>query len=93
MFTVQAQDYGRPALSSTVTVYFNVVDLNDNQPVFQSTSYSTEILENVTIGTSVLSVFAQDLDSGKFAQLSFLYFVSLNPCLNFVNRNNQIRHL
>lgn len=65
MFTVQAQDYGRPALSSTVTVYLNVIDLNDNQPTFESSSYSAELLENVTIGSSVLTVSAQDLDSGK----------------------------
>lgn len=71
MFTVQAQDYGRPALSSTVTVYLNVVDLNDNQPTFESSSYSAELLENVTIGTSVLSVFAQDLDSGKSLHYSY----------------------
>lgn len=72
VFTVQAQDYGRPAMSSTVTVYFNVIDLNDNQPIFDSSSYSAELIENVTIGTSVLTVFAQDLDSGTYTSFSVM---------------------
>lgn len=63
---VQAQDAGQPVLSSTLTVYCNVLDLNDNAPVFDPMSYSNEIFENVSIATSVLSVSATDFDSGKF---------------------------
>ena len=55
-------------------MYFNVIDLNDNQPVFDSSSYSTELLENVTIGTSVLTVSAQDLDSGTYTGVNFSIF-------------------
>jgi protocadherin Fat 4 len=65
IFVVQAQDIGKPSLSSTVTVYFNVVDLNDNSPLFDPLSYTTEVFENVTIGTPVVTVSATDLDSGK----------------------------
>jgi protocadherin Fat 4 len=65
IFVVQAQDTGRPSLSSTVTVYFNIVDLNDNAPLFDPMSYSNEIFENVTIGSRVVKVSATDLDSGK----------------------------
>lgn len=64
IFVVQAQDSGRPSLSSTLTVYFNVVDLNDNAPLFDPMSYSNEVFENVTVGTSVVTVSATDLDSG-----------------------------
>lgn len=62
---IQAQDSGHPSLSSTITVYCNVVDLNDNAPVFDPMSYSSEILENVAIGTEVMTVTATDIDSGK----------------------------
>nr|CAG4640600.1 EOG090X0007 [Eulimnadia texana] len=65
IFVVQAQDTGRPSLSSTVTVYFNVLDLNDNAPLFDPMSYSDELYENITIGSSVITVSATDQDSGE----------------------------
>jgi len=68
---VQAHDLGKPSLSSTVTVYFNVVDLNDNAPLFDPMSYSDEVFENVAVGTNVLTVSATDIDSGKFFSLSY----------------------
>lgn len=68
IFVVQAQDMGKPSLSSTLTVYFNVVDLNDNAPLFDPMSYSNEVFENVTIGTNVVTVSATDMDSGNFLQ-------------------------
>lgn len=40
-----------------------MVDLNDNAPIFEPGPYATEVLENTTIGTAVLSATAQDLDS------------------------------
>ena len=61
---VQATDGGVPALSTTVTVYCNVVDLNDNAPIFEPGPHGAEVLENSTVGTPVLAVTAQDLDSG-----------------------------
>ncbi|XP_076279539.1 cadherin-related tumor suppressor fat [Lasioglossum baleicum] len=64
ILVVQATDAGIPALSSTVTVYCNVVDLNDNAPIFEAGPNAADIVENATIGTAVLSVAAQDLDSG-----------------------------
>ena len=64
ILVVQAQDTGEPSLSSTVTVYFNVKDLNDNAPLFDPMSYSEEVFENITVGTPVLVVSAADQDSG-----------------------------
>lgn len=69
---VQAQDNGQPSLSTTLTVYCNVLDLNDNAPVFDPLSYSQEVYENVTVGTPVLTVMATDRDSGKSEPLTVL---------------------
>ncbi|CAB0008571.1 unnamed protein product [Nesidiocoris tenuis] len=63
IFVVEAEDGGKPALSSTVSVYINVLDINDNSPLFDPMSYSNELFENATIGTSVVTVSATDLDS------------------------------
>lgn len=66
IFVVQAQDNGHPSLSATATVYCNVLDLNDNAPIFDPMSYSNEIFENIAIGKEVVSISATDIDSGKF---------------------------
>ncbi|CAL4097747.1 unnamed protein product, partial [Meganyctiphanes norvegica] len=71
ILVVAAQDTGHPALSSTVTVYFNVLDLNDNAPIFDPMSYSDEVFENITVGSSVLSVSATDQDSGVNGQVIY----------------------
>ena len=62
---MKAQDSGATPLSSTVSVYVNVLDENDNAPIFDPGTYSDEVLENATIGTSILVVTATDIDSGK----------------------------
>ncbi|XP_017783736.1 PREDICTED: cadherin-related tumor suppressor [Nicrophorus vespilloides] len=71
ILVVQAQDAGHPALSSTLTVYCNVLDLNDNAPVFDPMSYSNEIFENVSISTPVITVSATDLDSGNNGRVEY----------------------
>ena len=64
ILTVRAQDSGVDSKSSTVFVYVNVLDINDNAPVFDPSSYSNEVWENATIGTSILMVSATDIDDG-----------------------------
>lgn len=66
IMTVQAQDAGKPMLSSTVTVYINVIDENDNAPVFETNSYNVDVYENATVNTVVATVTATDRDSGKY---------------------------
>lgn len=72
--TVEAQDRGKPSLTSTVTLDINVLDLNDNSPVFPSNSYSVEISEDAPEGSLVLKVSASDSDEGSNSQL--VYFLS-----------------
>lgn len=72
ILVVQAQDSGHPSLSSTITCFVNVLDKNDNAPAFDPMSYSNEILENVTVGTDVMTVSATDIDSGKNIYSSLL---------------------
>ncbi|KYB27849.1 cadherin-related tumor suppressor [Tribolium castaneum] len=71
ILVVQAQDAGHPALSSTLTVYCNVLDLNDNTPLFDPMSYTNEIFENVSIATPIVTVSATDLDSGDNGKIVF----------------------
>lgn len=69
---ILAQELG-PAtnLSATanVTVYLN--DVNDNPPIFLAQSYDVELAENVTAGTRVVQVAADDVDTGAFGKIQF----------------------
>ena len=47
----------------------NVEDINDNAPVFDPSSYSNEVWENATRGTSILMVSATDIDDGSYQAL------------------------
>ena len=61
--TVVASDGGNPARSSTAIVQVDVLDLNDNSPVWDQELYSVSLLESTEVGTSVIQVRATDRDS------------------------------
>lgn len=60
---VTASDLGKPPLSSWSTVVINVLDVNDNSPVFERTSYSFTVMENSPVGTILGETVAKDRDS------------------------------
>lgn len=43
--------------TGTATVYVEVLDVNDNRPIFLQNSYETSVLENIPRGTSILQVY------------------------------------
>uniref|UniRef100_UPI003AAA5CF7 protocadherin alpha-3-like n=1 Tax=Centroberyx gerrardi TaxID=166262 RepID=UPI003AAA5CF7 len=66
-----ALDGGAPPKSSTSEIIINVLDINDNIPVFTKTLYKTSITENVPLGTTVLTVTATDADEGPNREISY----------------------
>ncbi|XP_029111354.1 protocadherin Fat 4-like [Scleropages formosus] len=58
-------------LPSRVRVYFNIVDVNDNPPVFDPDMYYTSVLENTPVGACILILNVSDEDSGVNAELSW----------------------
>lgn len=50
---------------SSVRVYVNVLDVNDNPPVFRQKTYSVSLLEDTPTGTCFLSLDVSDKDDGK----------------------------
>lgn len=69
---IKAQDGGRPPLiNSTGLVIVQVIDINDNAPMFVSTPFQATILESVPIGYSVIHIQAIDSDSGENARLDY----------------------
>ena len=55
---------GSPPLSGTGTVTVLVDDINDNVPVFTSSSFHTTVPEDAPTGTDVLLVGSADADVG-----------------------------
>ncbi|KAJ7997632.1 hypothetical protein DPEC_G00214140 [Dallia pectoralis] len=69
---VKAQDGGRPPLiNGTGMVVVQVVDVNDNAPMFVSTPFQATVLENVAVGFSVIHIQAVDADSGDNSHLEY----------------------
>ncbi|XP_055461115.1 protocadherin gamma-A4, partial [Psammomys obesus] len=69
--TVTATDQGTPPLSTETYISLQVVDINDNPPTFSHASYSAYLPENNPRGASILSITAQDPDSGENAQITY----------------------
>ncbi|XP_067670754.1 protocadherin Fat 4-like [Haliotis asinina] len=57
--------------SSTVTIQLNITDANDNDPEFDSPSYSGSVPENALAGHSILQVSANDNDSALYDVKSY----------------------
>ncbi|KAK1343408.1 hypothetical protein QTO34_016188, partial [Cnephaeus nilssonii] len=72
---IVAVDSGNPPLSSTNSLKVQVVDINDNAPVFTQSVTEVSFLENNKPGEVVAEVTASDADSGSNAELVY----SLEP--------------
>ena len=66
-----ASDRGDSANSATSTVIVNVVDANDNPPVFAQKRYRASVNEGSIPGTSVISLLISDLDTEAATQVEF----------------------
>lgn len=57
-------DTGIPQLTSTAEIIVDVINTNDNDPIFNSPEYKINLLENSRKGTIVGRVEANDNDDG-----------------------------
>ncbi|XP_056455871.1 protocadherin alpha-8-like isoform X1 [Gadus chalcogrammus] len=78
MLLLTALDGGKPPKSGTVQIIVNVLDVNDNYPVFTKDSYSVLLNENSAIGTTVLQVNATDLDEGSNGEVIYSFANHVN---------------
>ncbi|KAK2823089.1 hypothetical protein Q7C36_019689 [Tachysurus vachellii] len=68
---IVAADSGSPQLTSKQEILVNVLDVNDNAPVFTQPSYVVHVKENSAAGSILCSVSASDPDQGENAKLSY----------------------
>ncbi|XP_030000796.1 protocadherin gamma-A11-like isoform X32 [Sphaeramia orbicularis] len=66
-----ALDGGSPQRSGTVVIHVNVLDANDNAPVFSQSVYKASLPENSPLDTVVVTVSATDADEGVNGDVSY----------------------
>ncbi|XP_047016896.1 protocadherin beta-16 isoform X2 [Ictalurus punctatus] len=66
-----ATDGGTPQRSGTAAIHINVLDANDNTPVFSQSVYKVTLAENAPLGAEVVTVSATDDDEGVNGEVSY----------------------
>ncbi|XP_070693471.1 protocadherin alpha-3-like [Pempheris klunzingeri] len=83
-----ALDGGKPPKSGEMNIIVNVLDINDNAPVFSKDVYSVMLYENAPFGTTVIQVNATDLDEGSNGEVVYSFSNSMHQnILNLFNIN------
>lgn len=68
-----AVDGGVPSRSGTASIIINVLDINDNAPVFSQQVFAVNVSENSAVGTVFMTLNATDLDEGTNAEVIYSY--------------------
>ncbi|NXK56750.1 PCDGK protein, partial [Chauna torquata] len=68
-----ALDGGSPPRSAHVQIHIDVVDSNDNAPVFNQSTYKASVRENTPSGTLVARISAYDLDDGPNGDIVYSF--------------------
>uniref|UniRef100_A0A672MBA3 Cadherin EGF LAG seven-pass G-type receptor 2-like n=1 Tax=Sinocyclocheilus grahami TaxID=75366 RepID=A0A672MBA3_SINGR len=85
---IRAQDGGRPPLSNiSGLITVQVLDVNDNAPIFVSTPFQATVLENVPVGYSVIHIQAVDADAGDNSRLEY-HLTETTPNFPFTINNS-----
>ena len=73
MIRVQARDMGTPSLVTTSSFRIQLLDINDNPPVFELPSYLREIYEDIPPPAVVFQVLAMDSDLGTNSEVTYSF--------------------
>ncbi|XP_030224421.1 protocadherin alpha-4 isoform X8 [Gadus morhua] len=68
-----ALDGGKPPKSGTSQITVNVIDSNDNSPIFSKSLYKVSVAENALVGTLVIQLNATDKDEGLNSKVLYSF--------------------
>ncbi|XP_047209254.1 protocadherin gamma-A2-like isoform X26 [Girardinichthys multiradiatus] len=87
---LMAVDGGESQMTGTMQILINVLDVNDNAPLFTQPVYKAFIKEDETIGTTVCKVSATDADKGANAQIMYSISAQDHALFNIDKRNGEV---
>ncbi|XP_026213734.1 protocadherin gamma-A2-like [Anabas testudineus] len=87
-----AKDGGEPQMSGTMQIFVNVLDANDNAPVFTQSIYKAAIAENSQKGTTLTTVSASDADKGTNGEISYSVSTTMDSVSDIftINKNGEV---
>ena len=88
-FTVTVCDRGSPELCSNATIRVDIVDLNDNAPVYAEDPFVVDVNENTPVGETVLVVTSSDADSPLNSAIVY-EFVNTSAPFALRNGSNEV---
>ncbi len=80
-----AFDGGSPQKTGTLKININVLDVNDNAPVFSQSVYTALVAENAPMGSLILKISATDADQGTNNHVSYSFSESSDSILDTFN--------
>ncbi|XP_075959670.1 protocadherin gamma-C5-like [Anarhichas minor] len=76
-----AVDGGNPVKTGTSKITVNVLDINDNVPLFENTLYKVSVKENSANGSFVITTKATDIDEGQNGKIEYSLGVHTPPAV------------
>ncbi|XP_046962418.1 cadherin-23 isoform X2 [Vanessa cardui] len=70
--TVKAVDSGVPSRYAVVDLFIQVLDENDNNPIFEPSPFEFRVREDAEPGTTVANIVAKDADAGDYGKITYL---------------------
>lgn len=71
LLTIQASDNGQPRWTTLAQLHVVILDVNDNAPTFNKSSYARDISESLPLGSVVIQISASDADSGTNGEVTY----------------------
>ncbi|XP_069130301.1 protocadherin Fat 1-like isoform X4 [Argopecten irradians] len=84
---IEATDSGIPPKSMRTTIHVDILDINDNKPLFEKDQYEASVEELFPIGTSVLYLKAMDKDFGRNSEIAYAIESGNNNKLFTIHRD------
>ncbi|XP_048058668.1 protocadherin alpha-5-like [Megalobrama amblycephala] len=85
-----ALDGGKPPKSGSIEILIDVLDINDNAPVFTKETYTVTLNENAPVGTTILQINATDSDEGQNGQVVYALGNNVNDNLRELFEVNSV---